>query len=406
MSPNKKIGSVVAIMSMFIFIPDFFIISSILSKIAESYPHISMAVITYLLTSVSLAQMVGALITGIVLGRRITFKKLSLIAIGIYVIFGGIPFLFNLSFAALLVTRIVFGLGLGCWLPICQSYIAKLYDDEAKRADVLGIGMALFNIGLIVGIMAGGILGAVNWRYTFAFYLLGIISFVLVAGLMQEPENEAAYKKEKIRIPKEAFGILGIFLLAQLVFGVFSAYISYVVTEIGGTPVLASTMMTVFSIACIVIALVFGPLYRLVKQNILLLVSALVVTGYALLYLGGASASIPLLFLGAVCCGLATNMCSTGVAMMLSITVPQASVAAAMSASIVCMNVGTFLTSPFLQIVSAASGPGAPAYTAYLGALILAVILFAIMIPFSIKLRKAAKQSQGGRCCRKCFGSG
>ncbi|ACL18597.1 putative MFS family arabinose efflux permease [Desulfitobacterium sp. LBE] len=392
--PNKKLGPIVAIMSMFIFIPDFFIISSILSKISESYPHISMAGITYLLTSVSLAQMAGALITGVVLGRRISFRGLSLIAIAIYVIFGGMPFFFSMSFGALMFTRVAFGLGLGCWLPICQSYIAKLYDDEAKRADILGIGMALFNVGLILGIMAGGILGAFNWRYTFAFYLLGSISFVLVAIFMKEPVNEAEGKKEKIRIPKEAFGIMGFFILAQLIFGVFSSYISYVVAEIHGTPILASTMMTAFSIACIVIALFFGPLYRLVKQYILLFASALVVVSYALLYLGGTSASIPLLFLGAVCCGLATNMCSTGVAMMLSITVPQASVAAAMSASIICMNVGTFLTSPFLQIISIAAGEGAPAYTAYLGALLLAVVLLIIAVPFSTKLRRAAKAKE------------
>lgn len=388
---NRKIGSVVAVMSMFIFIPDFSIISSILSKVAESYPDISMAGITYLLTSASLAQMVGALVTGVILGRSISFKKLSLIAIGIYVIFGGMPFFFSMSFSVLMVTRVIFGLGLGCWLPICQSYIAKLYDDEVKRADLLGIGMAFFNVGLIIGTMAGGILGALNWRYTFAFYLLALISFVLVAIFMKEPENEAGYKREKIRIPKEAFAILGIFLLAQLDFGIFSAYISYVVAEIGGTPILTSSLMTAFSIACIGIAIVFGPLYRLLKQYIFILVAVLMVLSYVLLYRGGAAASIPLLFLGAVSCGLATNICTTGVAMMLSITVPQASVAAAMSASMICMNLGTFLTSPFLQIVSATAGQGAPAYLAYIGALILAVILLVIAIPFSIRLRKAAK---------------
>lgn len=392
--PKTKLGPVVAIMSMFIFIPDFFIISSILSKISESYPDISMAGITYLLTSVSLAQMGGGLITAFVLGRRLSFKKLSLIAIAVYVIFGGLPFFFAMSFGALMFTRIAFGVGLGCWLPICQSYIAKLYADEAKRADILGIGMAFFNVGLIVGIMAGGILGAFNWRYTFAFYLLGTISFILVALFMTEPENEAVHKKEKIRFPKEALSILAFYVLAQLVFGIFSSYISYVVAEIGGTPVLAGTLMTAFSIACIVIALFFGPLYRLIKQYVLLLVSVLIVASYAVLYLGGVSASIPLLFLGAISCGLATNMCTTGVAMMLSITVPQASIAAAMSASMICMNTGTFLTSPFLQVVTAITGESAPAYTAYLAALVPAVILLIIAIPFSTRLRRAARAKE------------
>jgi predicted MFS family arabinose efflux permease len=251
--------------------------------------------------------------------------------------------------------------------------------------------MALFNVGLIAGIMAGGILGAVNWRYTFAFYLLGTITFALVAIFMKEPENETEYKKEKIRIPKEVFGILAFFLLAQLVFGVFSTYISYVVTEIGGTSILSSSMITAFSIACIVVALLFGPLYRLIKQYILLLASVIIVVSYAALYLGGASASIPLLFLGAISCGLATNMCSAGVAMMLSVTAPKSSVAAAMSVSIICMNTGTFLTSPFLQVISAVAGQGAPAYTAYLGALALAVVLLVFAVPISIKTRKATK---------------
>jgi MFS family permease len=291
----------------------------------------------------------------------------------------------------LLLTRVVFGLGLGCWLPICQSYIAILYDDENRRADILGIGMALFNIGLIVGIMAGGILGAIHWRYTFAFYLLGLISFVFVALFMKEPENKRKPMQQKLLIPKEAYGILAFFVLAQLTFGVFSAYISYVIAEIGGTPILAGSMMTAFSIACILIALFFGPLYRLIKQYVLLLSSLFIVASYTFLYLGGVFASIPMLFFGAVICGLATNMCSTGVAMMLSVAVPEGAIAATMSLSMICMNTGTFLTSPFLQVVSVIAGREAPAYTGYLGALTLSVILIMISIPLSIKLRKSTK---------------
>ncbi|MCB8815004.1 hypothetical protein [Desulfosporosinus shakirovi] len=87
-------------------------------------------------------------------------------------------------------------------------------------------------------------------------------------------------------------------------------------------------------------------------------------------------------------------MCSTGVPMILSSNVPQSSVAAAISASIIFMNAGTFLTSPFLQILSDVTGEGVPAYMAYLGALIPATVLLIMAIPFSIKLRKAAKAKE------------
>lgn len=395
-----RLGSLIAILSMFFFIPDFNIIASVLGLIAESYPGISKAGITYLLTSVNLAQMAAALVTGIILGRRITYKNLALIAIGIHVVFGSLPFFFGekMSFAALLTSRIIFGLGLGCWLPICQSYLSNVYTDENKRANMLGIGMALFNVGMIIGTMAGGILGRIHWRYAFGFYLLGAISFVLVALFLEEPKMQVDTKSEKIRIPKEAIGILCLYMFVQVIVGIFSTYISYVVTEFGGSPVLTSSIMSVFGIACIVIALLFGPLYRMVKQYFFIISCTFLVISYLLFFIagsmGGTTTSIALMFIGAVLIGFGLNSISTGIPMLLGITVPQASLTAAISASVIFMNVGSFLTSPVMQVVTKISGEDAPAYVAYIAAFIFSVILLAIVVPFSIKLRKIAKEKE------------
>jgi predicted MFS family arabinose efflux permease len=393
---QTKSKALIPLMAMYALVPTFAILGGTFNVIAQAFPNVGMASVSYLINGVSLSMMLTGLITGFVLGRFISYRKLSLLAIAIYVIAGSLPFFLGdrMSFTALLASRLVFGLGLGCWIPIVQSSISTMYADENKRAQVFGIGGLIFNIGMIVGVMLGGVLCQISWNATFAFYLTGIIPFILTALFMENPKDEQEAKKEKIRLPGEIFGIFLAYLIAMTISSVFSNYISHVVAETGGTPVLASSMITAMSIGSMAIAAVFGLIYKKLKHNVLMFGSMLMLLSFILLAAGGSSGSVVLLFLGAVLCGLATNSFGVGIPMIVSTRVSASSTAAALSIAMVFQNSGTFLNSPFLQTLAAINGEGAPAWKAFSGAAMASLVLVAVALIALISLGRKKQREE------------
>jgi MFS family permease len=394
---QTKSQALMPLMAMYTLVPTFAILGGTFNVIAQAFPNVGMAFISYLVNGVSLTMMISGLITGFVLGKLISYRKLSLLSIAIYVTAGSLPFFFGdqISFMALLVSRLIFGLGLGCWIPIVQSSISRLYTDETKRAQIFGIGGVLFNIGMIVGVMLGGALCQISWNTTFAFYLVGIIPFILAALFMKNPKDEQEVKKEKIRLPGEIFGIFLAYLIAMTIAAVFSNYVSHVVSEAGGTPVLASSMITVMLIGSMAIAAIFGLIYKRLKTNVLMFGSIVMFLSFILLAAGGSSGSVTLMFFGAVLCGLATNSFGVGIPMIVSTRVSASSTVVALSIAMVFQSCGTFLNSPFLQVLSAINGEGAPAWKAFSGAAIASLVLVAVALVVCIILgRKKQREEQ------------
>ena len=63
----------------------------------------------------------------------------------------------------LLVSRFVFGFAVGWSYPLAQALTFKTFDNENKRASILGAGMAFFNLGSLIMELAGGYLALVSW---------------------------------------------------------------------------------------------------------------------------------------------------------------------------------------------------------------------------------------------------
>jgi MFS family permease len=210
---------------------------------------------------------------------------------------------------------------------------------------------------------------------------------------MKNPKEEQVEGKIKIKLSKEVFGLFIVYLLAMMINSTFINYISYVVSESDGSPVLASTIITIMSVASIVIAAAFGVLYKKLRNKIIVVAAALTLLTFAVLTFGGQMASIPLLFVGAVLSGFATNMFGVGVPMMVTTRVPTTAVAAALSFAVVFQNGGSFFNSPFLQLVTFITGTNAPSWTVFFGAAVASIILIIIAVVVCIAFGRRESNS-------------
>jgi MFS family permease len=381
---------------MFFFIPDLWIMASVMPEIQSTYPDVSQTNITWLVSLPSAFETLCALIVGYVLGRKISFRALSIVACVAFTVLGGIPALVPMGYGALLVFRIVFGFSLGCFQPICQAYITKLYPEEKSRARILGFAFAIFNVGILVGTWMGGIMGTYfQWRYVFAFYFGGIIPLVLVTLFMKEPPGEAELKKEKIRFPASGWAMIILYLLAMVVTNGWHMFISFVVADLGGSPLLSSHVLNTFAVCCIIIALVFAWLYRLAGHHVLAIAAAILILSNLSSMFGGLFDSIPWLFAAGAFQGLATNLFTVAMTFELGVLMPKAAVAAAMGWIAVTGNLGTTVATPLLGFFAAINGANAPSYMIFLDMTIISVgILVFGIIMGRILNRKAAESEK------------
>ena len=108
---------------------------------------------------------------------------------------------------ALLLFRIVQGLGGGGMVPVAQSILADSFPPEKR-----GQGFALFGVAVVVAPVVGPTLGGwladnYSWRWAFMMITMGLIALVL-----REPEAAAAQRRHGNKFDVAGFALVATFL--------------------------------------------------------------------------------------------------------------------------------------------------------------------------------------------------
>jgi MFS family permease len=399
MSEMKSVtrwGIVVGIMFMNFFIPTHGIVSSTFGAMAESYPDVSASALTYVTAVVNATQVIASIGAGVLLGRKLKYKTAGIISLLLFTVAGGLPFLLgsNLSFGTLLVSRCLFGLGLGAFAPIVNSTIAYLFDKENTRASMMGVKDIFFSLGATFGNLIAGVLCLISWQTTYVFYLFGIIPLIFFIIFYREPELKQEAKKEKIKLPGTAFYYLFLLLIVMLVSQFDWNYIAVILTGMGYSSAVIGTIATCFTVGAILGGLAYGVFYRLFKNYILFFAMILVTVSFILIYSASLSSSTSLLFvfgLAFLLCGFASVQFTAGIPMNLSLTVPTSAIAAAMGLFFAFQNFGSFLATPVGQLFFSIVGEDAPINTIFIFALVIAVVLTILVLFTSRRDAKLAK---------------
>jgi DHA2 family multidrug resistance protein len=112
---------------------------------------------------------------------------------------------------ALLLFRLVQGLGGGGMVPLAQSILADAFPPEKR-----GQGFALFGVAVVVAPVVGPTLGGwladnLSWRWCFMINgPVGVIAFALIAAILPAPQD-AAEQRKRLR---GGFDLIGFVLVA------------------------------------------------------------------------------------------------------------------------------------------------------------------------------------------------
>jgi MFS transporter, DHA2 family, multidrug resistance protein len=150
------------------------------------------------------------------LAQRFGRKPFFLICLGLFttssVLCGFAP---NLD--ALLLFRILQGLGGGGMVPVAQSILADSFPPEKR-----GQGFALFGIAVVVAPVVGPTLGgwlSDNWSWQWCFEIngpVGIATIALIAAIFREPDAALAqrrrFKEQRIGFDLTGFVLVATFL--------------------------------------------------------------------------------------------------------------------------------------------------------------------------------------------------
>jgi MFS family permease len=275
----------------------------IISSISSAYPDVPLDMIRVVTTIPYLMMALCPLISG-QLTRRISIKKIVYIAM-CFQLAGGLMPAFMEGFGVLLVSSFVFGIGNGMVFPMASAMVNQLFTGK-KRDRLMGVRSAL---GALLGsaiALAGGVLGAINWRY--AFMLTFIVVPIAILIIWKAPENEVPKQgsKKQDRREKKLTPMSYVIFLGCMFFNMgmmsFGTNLSLVIVRNNiGTVAQVGTVSSLYTLAAFSAGMLF-PFVKGACKRYTTVVSFTLIGG-ALLLLTQAG-SIPMFILGSLLYGL------------------------------------------------------------------------------------------------------
>ncbi|HHX77192.1 MAG TPA: MFS transporter, partial [Firmicutes bacterium] len=256
MNKKESRSLTIAIMSIFFLMAGIGAITPGLQSIADAFPTVPFNTILLANTLPSLFIIPASFLAGTVAGSRIKYRTLILGGILLFTCGGAAPIILD-NFTLILVTRAIFGIGLGLITPLGNALILNFFEGQA-RANLLGAGNVSLNAGGIVLQLLGGFLAAINWRYTFLSHLFGLISLVIVYILLKEPEKVERPAERKTPVPKAVYFYSLLLMLMFLFTFPLMLSMSSIISEEGlGDASAAAVVLSMFTVGGTVAGLVF-----------------------------------------------------------------------------------------------------------------------------------------------------
>lgn len=351
MNKNKNLVTI-AVMSIYFIAMGIGTITPAIQNIAEAFPQIDFTTILLVSTLPSLFIIPSTVLAGMLAGNKMRYRTLLIIGILLFVIAGTAPAFMN-DFTAILISRAVFGIGLGIISPLGNALILKLFDGQ-ERANMLGLSTIVMNIGGIVLQMLGAILCSINWHYAFLAHLLGIISLVIVLFMLPEPEREVQAAGEKIKMPTVIYIISLLFGIATMLnYPMLVNMSTIIITGNLGNAASAGVVLSMFTVGGMVAGAIFGKLYQYTNRFAISVGLLIVSIGAGFVYYAN---SLVLLTVGATLVGIGFSIVMPAVMMIIGMVVPPAGFAAASGILMAFMNLGGFVSPYYIDLLAKISG--------------------------------------------------
>lgn len=382
MKPNKL--SLFSVMSIFFVAMGVGTITPAIANIAAAFPEVPFTTLLLVSTLPSLLIIPSTLIVGAMLGKQLKYKTAALIGLALFAIGGMMPVALNSSFTLVLVSRVIFGLSLGFISPLGNALIMGMYEGQA-RANMLGIGGFMMNVGGIVLQFLGGTLSGIAWQYAFLGHAPAIISFILVLFFLKEPDapqvpegTPQAAAKDKVA-PMVYIISIGFGLAMMLSYPLLVNFSSLMeIKEVGGATQ-AALALSMYTVGGAISGTLFGKVYQMLGRFILPLAFFGGAAGIALVVYGN---SALMMTLGTFVTGLFFMLSMPAVMMLIGMYTPPSTMAMAISINMAFMNVFAFISTYWISLIGNITGDVfiAPIKVAVIGFIIFGAFLVVVNV--------------------------
>lgn len=361
-------------------------ISSSLAIIGANFPDVSQTMIQNLISIPCVVIIPTTLIVGKLM-QSISKKYIVLTGIVCFFIGGVVP-AFMSSFAGILVMRAILGVGVG----VCQvvsTAIAVENFEGAEQEKVQGTLQTFQMLGAAVMVFAGGRLADIQWNYAFYVHFLAVAAFLLVLAFVpvnQPVKQASSAERHKTQLTTRTWGWAAFMLLLFIGYQVYNIDYSYIIDVKGlGTAADAGLGVAFFTIAGMIMGLIYGNVAKIVKNFSIAIACAMLIVSYLLITFSG---NIAMCYAGSVFYGLSVAMALPGIFFHTGLSVDAYSAGMAVSIVTCAQNFGQFLC-PY--VVNTMSPDNSTVFSFMLGTG-LAVVLTIIMVIWGVQKGKTVKQ--------------
>lgn len=353
------------------------------ASLSAAFPEIPYATITWIYSMPKIVIIPFALLSGYLAGRKMSFKSIALIGMGIIAISGVAPFFLD-DFWAILASRMVLAVGLGLQSPIGPALVMRFFRDGPRRSFALGLGNGVLNgFSIVTGLLIGN-LCSIEWHLSFLGYLGMFALFFLTLVFLkeppasEEPRNASLPRKRYTGgVPREAILLCAFFALVDCVWMAATMNGSAIVVQAGwGDASTTSWLMSLISLAGFASGLAFGPYCKLTRQYNVAVSMLLISVAVAFIAFANAVCMLAIgLFLG----GAAFCLTICGMQNELGVICSPTQVALTAALFMVFEHLGGFLSSWWMALIMSFAGQDAyrtPSAVASLVFLIAAVAFF------------------------------
>lgn len=264
---NQKLFKI-ALLSISLLLTSTGSIATSVTKMQETFSDRGPMAVEALVTASNITVMIFVLLSAFLV-KILGTKKTVLLGLFLAGTAGVFP-MFSDNYTLVYVSRLILGAGLGMFNSLAVSLINEFYVDD-ERNKMLGYQSAVQSVGQTVTTFIAGILVNYNWHYSYAIYLLAIISFVLffiyVPDVQENNANTTEKSGEGQKLNK--FVILSSFALLfsfALLMAVFLKASTLVTEQKFSNPEFLGTALSIFTLVGFIGSFLYGNIVKVTKH--------------------------------------------------------------------------------------------------------------------------------------------
>ncbi len=265
----------------------------VLDNISDAFPDLSYTMVSLVATIPNITYCIAALAIGAIVGKRMKYRTALTLGCLFILIGGVVPAIFYKSFAVLMLSRLVFGLGLGA-LVVINGYVSEIFEGK-ERQKILGWRVASMNAGSVVVLLIAGILGEIHWHVAAYSYFLAIIPLVSTFFIKEPSEiketdtvTEAVSAKGKTKIELNVIVYcIVIIILTMALYGLLLIMSPFVVDNNLGSSTQAGILLSLYTAGGVFGGLIFDKMRTVYRQYFISCSCLMIILGCSLFYWSG-----------------------------------------------------------------------------------------------------------------------